>query len=187
MYINDNASLSTTGRLTLEFDLKLDSLPSAGQDMILLGKWDNNGNQKSYVVIVEYPNNRMKVVYTENGVVIPGEYTYWGTNDAIATGEWHRWSVVINAPASNVDFYKDGVEVPSTAANAEATSIFDSTAPFALGANFSGSAARFLDGKLDDVRIWNTVRTAAQINDNKNIELTGSETGLVAYYPFETP
>jgi hypothetical protein len=39
-------------------------------------------------------------------------------------------------------------------------------------------------GKIDEFRLWNTVRTQAQIYENMNAPLTGSETGLVAYYGF---
>jgi hypothetical protein len=41
-----------------------------------------------------------------------------------------------------------------------------------------------MTGNLDDVRIWNVARTAAQISTNRNCELQGNETGLVAYYKF---
>jgi hypothetical protein len=45
-----------------------------------------------------------------------------------------------------------------------------------------GGTTEFLTGSLDDVRLWNTVRTAQQIADNKDAELAGNESGLVAYY-----
>jgi hypothetical protein len=38
------------------------------------------------------------------------------------------------------------------------------------------------NGLIDEVRIWNTVRTANQIATSKDACLTGNETGLVAYY-----
>lgn len=37
-------------------------------------------------------------------------------------------------------------------------------------------------GKMDEIRIWKTPRTAAQIQANYNKCLTGTETGLAAYY-----
>ena len=40
-------------------------------------------------------------------------------------------------------------------------------------------------GKIDDVRIWNTARTATQIQNNTNTQLTGNEAGLVANYSFD--
>jgi len=40
------------------------------------------------------------------------------------------------------------------------------------------------DGLMDDLRVWNVKRTATQLQTNMNNELTGSESGLVAYYKF---
>lgn len=40
------------------------------------------------------------------------------------------------------------------------------------------------NGLIDEVRVWNTARTAAQLDANFEKELIGNETGLVAYYKF---
>ena len=42
-----------------------------------------------------------------------------------------------------------------------------------------------LDGELDDVRVWRTQRSDAQIRDNMSTELTGTEDGLVSLWKFE--
>jgi Concanavalin A-like lectin/glucanases superfamily/Carboxypeptidase regulatory-like domain/Dockerin type I domain len=44
------------------------------------------------------------------------------------------------------------------------------------------SAFGFLNGKIDEVRVWNVVRTQAQIQADMHRELAGNESGLVAYY-----
>ncbi len=41
------------------------------------------------------------------------------------------------------------------------------------------------DVRLDEVRIWNDVRTASEIRENMMKNLTGNEEGLVAYYNFD--
>ena len=40
-------------------------------------------------------------------------------------------------------------------------------------------------GKIDDVRMWDVVRSQAEIKATMNQTLTGGETGLVAYYPMD--
>jgi hypothetical protein len=44
------------------------------------------------------------------------------------------------------------------------------------------SAANYLTGQMDEVRVWNVARSAAQIRDNMANSLQGDESGLVAYY-----
>lgn len=41
-------------------------------------------------------------------------------------------------------------------------------------------------GMIDEVRIWNTARTADEIDNNRSVTLTGSEPGLVGYWNFDT-
>jgi len=42
-----------------------------------------------------------------------------------------------------------------------------------------------IDGYLDELRVWNVVRTEGDIIDNMYKPLSGGETGLLAYYNFE--
>ena len=56
-----------------------------------------------------------------------------------------------------------------------------------LGAdNFGAGYLRRFDGYIDDVRIWDHALTKAQIAATMNCRLTGTETGLVAYFPFDS-
>ena len=45
---------------------------------------------------------------------------------------------------------------------------------------------RHLKGSIDEVRVWNATLDASTLADNRKMRLTGKETGLVAYFPFET-
>ena len=51
--------------------------------------------------------------------------------------------------------------------------------------NFAVGYLRRFDGKIDDVRVWNRARSEAEIAATMNCRLSGSEDGLVAYYPFD--
>ena len=43
----------------------------------------------------------------------------------------------------------------------------------------------FFDGPMDEVRIWDDIRTSTEIQNNLSQPLVGNEGGLVAYYRFD--
>ena len=52
-----------------------------------------------------------------------------------------------------------------------------------IGGRGNVTTARF-QGAIDEVRVWNTARTAGEIAAQYNQTLTGSESGLVGYWRF---
>lgn len=94
---------------------------------------------------------------------------------------WHH--VAVTWDGSTIQFYYDG------AADGVGITLAGTLSDSGAGTNTLrigkfGGGALFTDGLIDEVRIWNVVRTGAQIAASYNQELTGSETGLVAYYRF---
>jgi hypothetical protein len=57
------------------------------------------------------------------------------------------------------------------------------SAPVIIGWRGDSAANTQFRGQIQEVRIWNTARTQQQISENKNKKLTGTESGLVGYYP----
>ncbi|HAS44438.1 MAG TPA: hypothetical protein DCS93_28425 [Microscillaceae bacterium] len=105
------------------------------------------------------------------------------TTDFRGTG-WHH--VVGVADASGVTLYVDGV-VEATSGTGISSGIFSNgSAVMHLGKDSRFASGRFMDGEMDEVRVWNVARTCADILSTKDVELTGSETGLVAYYNFNS-
>lgn len=47
------------------------------------------------------------------------------------------------------------------------------------------NSAIYFDGQIDEVRLWNTTRTQAQIVSFKDTVLQGNENGLTSYYNFQ--
>jgi len=41
---------------------------------------------------------------------------------------------------------------------------------------------KFFDGLIDEVRVWNDIRSDAEVDDNKLTELVGNEAGLAGYW-----
>lgn len=105
----------------------------------------------------------------------------------VTIGVWHHIAVVITSTSRTVYFDgvtrgADGTENYSESASFSATD-WSSTSTY-LGWDSDGSIKAF-EGLIDEVRIWNTARTQSEIINNRYSVLTGSETGLVAYYNFD--
>lgn len=98
------------------------------------------------------------------------------------TGQWNRFSVAWDASASTAYFYQNGVLLGTKVG--ALTAIHDNASIFGLATFVSSGAANtaFYDGLMDDVRVWNDLRTASEISNYNREVLTGSESGLVAYY-----
>lgn len=101
----------------------------------------------------------------------------------INDGQWHHVAGVF-FPGDSVQVYVDGVledQITTSVIN----SINANSLPFQIGKPGGTATVTPFDGEIDEVRVWNTARTNAEINANMNSCLSGSEIGLVAYYNFE--
>jgi hypothetical protein len=90
--------------------------------------------------------------------------------------------VAVTADGTNVSFYINGVLDSTTP---QTTSITQTGLPLFLGRQGSSCNCNFLQGGMDEVRIWSVALTQAQISSTMNHALTGNEPGLVAYYRFD--
>jgi hypothetical protein len=99
---------------------------------------------------------------------------------------WYHWAVAWDASASSAEFFVNAVSIGTDVGTK--TSIYDSTALFAIGASFSdaGSAEKFFDGKVDEVRIWNDLRTVTELNQYKETEIAVNSANLQAYYQVDS-
>ncbi|QFG21250.1 LamG-like jellyroll fold domain-containing protein [Actinomadura sp. WMMB 499] len=62
----------------------------------------------------------------------------------------------------------------------------DADTPMLIGAmHASGQAAGFFHGAIDEVRIWERVRTGTELRRDMHHRLVGNEPGLLAYYRFD--
>jgi hypothetical protein len=110
-----------------------------------------------------------------NGI---GSLNITGTTN-IADGGWHHIVGVFDNDNDKLMIYVNG-SLDGTSAGVTAT--IDNTAyKVAIGENLQNTG-RYVDGKIDEVRVWDDVRTQAEIQANMYTELTGSESNLVAYY-----
>ncbi len=98
-------------------------------------------------------------------------------------GKWIHLSSTYDGSksSSGIKIYMNGQRIDDTDVN---------NGSYTAMENLSGSVyigrykADLGNGLIDEVRIWNVERSQSQIQENMFKELSGSETGLVAYYKF---
>ncbi|MGK7903556.1 MAG: LamG-like jellyroll fold domain-containing protein [Hormoscilla sp.] len=147
----------------------------------------------------------------ENGFNGPGSHLHTGINNggsftfvyddddndhiliadtSLNAGQWYHLAASFELGSDDEDgelkMYIDGEQV--TFNGGQSSLAIDSSATTAL--NFSrfgrpGSSERYFGGEVDELRVWNVVRTASEIQNNRFLSLTGNESGLVTYYTFD--
>lgn len=110
-------------------------------------------------------------------------FTTFGIRDYDSAGTYiqaNRWShvAVVFTSSFNADFYVNGQFVETVTGSAPAS---PTNLSFFLGRNSAGILDSFV-GRIDEVRVWNVQRSAAQIGGSFDQELGGNEPGLVGYW-----
>lgn len=103
------------------------------------------------------------------------------TSSSITAGTWYH--VAATYDGADLRIYFNGTEEGVNSTPSGDMDVNDGD--LGLGANPSGTIFQFLAGELDEVRIWDDVRTAVEISNNRFNTLKGSEANLVAYYRFD--
>ncbi|MDP8231026.1 MAG: LamG domain-containing protein [Candidatus Gorgyraea atricola] len=140
--IADSPSLSITGtELTLEAWIKPNASAGAG-DII---------HKDSHYSI--YKNANETITYADSTV---WSYSTVGSHGSTPEGQWSH--VAVTRDADTVDFYINGQYIDSYSCSG---SVADNANLLYIG-SYAGTSSRF-SGLIDDVKIYNYARTAAQI------------------------
>ena len=98
---------------------------------------------------------------------------------SFAAGQWHHAAITYDQTTFRL--YIDGaLEVQSPATGQLAVTTY----PLSVGRKAPLSNDYF-KGQIDECRVWNVARTQAQIQATMNKALSGAESGLVVYWPFD--
>jgi hypothetical protein len=101
-----------------------------------------------------------------------------------ADGMWHHVACVRTGPgAGHGKIYIDGVDQTDPTANTPGAAVTLS-GNLTFGVGLVGLGSYFINGAMDDLRIWNVERSQGAINNNMNVELAGNEAGLIGYWRF---
>jgi Concanavalin A-like lectin/glucanases superfamily/Secretion system C-terminal sorting domain len=132
------------------------------------------GGQANYV-LYKTDNNKAQITFTPNPYFGGGVNVRTTSN--INDGLWHY--VVGTRSATELKIYFDGV-LEGTYANTYLPQV--STLPLQIGAN---NGSNKWSGSLDEISVWNTALSQAQISSLIGQQLLGNESNLVAYYNFD--
>ncbi len=126
-------------------------------------------------------NDPMYGLFIESGVLVTWDATAVETSGTfVADGQWHHVAMVFQHGVTNgAQFYVDGVPAGPAFTHNGNTGI---TGQLNIGRNGN---QQYFTGEIDEVRIWNDVRTPSEILNTTYTELNLlSESNLVLYFTF---
>lgn len=108
---------------------------------------------------------------------------YISGKDSVNDNEWHHVAIAWDYATKTRKAYIDGKSVSLWRANYTGNA---SDASFNLQIGRmngpTNEASSNFSGNIDEIRVWNTLRSDDEIAENYNRVINGSETGLVAYW-----
>ena len=172
--------LDITGNISIEAWIKIEQLPStAGSSFYIISK--EQVNDRSYGLKLSGSNDKLVMYYFSD----VSDFTRYNSDDSFVdaddVGTWIHIAISVNVSAKTVQMYKNGSPINSTSDSLLSISILDTSSKFSIGESYGGD---YFDGLIDEVRVWNDIRTGTEISDNYEKELVGDEAGLVGYWQF---
>lgn len=97
-----------------------------------------------------------------------------------------KWVKDPNPGGSSLVLYRDGLSLDVDDISTTAEELLDGAEQFMLGATRTANGfAEHFQGEIEELRIWRSVRSQEQIQDNLFRRLTGEQEHLIAYYTFD--
>lgn len=167
-----NAALNMN-RFTLEAWVYPRSTDSNYQTLIV--KNASDGSNRNFALFFLTNSTRIQFSFRTNCNL---SYQFYDSPTSLPLNQWTHVAATYDGAA--LKLYLNGVLDGQVASNQ--TPCLTSQ-PVYIGGYVNWSP---IDGFMDEVRIWNYARTQSDIDSNRFIHLTGSESGLVGYYRFDS-
>ncbi|HET6149688.1 MAG TPA: LamG-like jellyroll fold domain-containing protein [Polyangia bacterium] len=113
---------------------------------------------------------------------IGGDQSTEGTS-VVTTGQWVHLAATRTLATGNIQVFVNGV-LENARVTGNMNALSDNPIITIGGNNVDG---RYFTGDMDELRIWNFVRTGAEINATMRTRVFGDEPGLVGYWRFDDP
>ncbi|GHT64641.1 hypothetical protein AGMMS50239_22700 [Bacteroidia bacterium] len=139
-------------------------------------------NGSDYLFNIGFDENG-KLAFTNNSVKTVATGDYLDNN-------WHHFAIGVSRAIGRAQIYMDGKL--NTFVDASAVGGISSPDMFigARGWYDANDAANlkvdnYFNGQFDDLRFWELYKNESLVSENNNVKLTGTELGLIHYYPFD--
>jgi hypothetical protein len=178
---NDHISLLDPGytfgnAITLEAWIKVPDFETGGA---IISHFNTAGNFPgfSWEIGATVADAKMEFFVNDGG----GSHIWLRDTDGPALNDdiWHH--VAISYDGTIATFYVDGNQTTQVGGGVP---VGEANNNIYIGRDSNPSISRPLDAQIDEVRIWTSVRSEAEIQNNKDNPLSGLETGLFLYYDF---
>lgn len=173
-------ALPSTSDYTLEFWFKAAAGQKGDATLVANGKGigeEADGNTDK--VFVGFVDNEL--LFRNNGYEqkVAGNFR---------DGAWHHFVLTVNRTAGNAQIFMDGMLNSyfdaSNVGGFSSTELYAGARRWTEAEQMVSYTDMFLDGAIDELRIWNMALPASTISSNYNVSPEGTEMGLMMFLPF---
>jgi hypothetical protein len=160
--VNDTSTLDITGPVTVSTWVYYNTIGAGWKKIV--GKWNETGNQRSYAIVNDTTGNYFEFIADSNGT---GSNFCQAINYATpVTGTWYHVTGIYDG--SRCRIYVNGNE--GTPVN-YSSGIYSGSANLITGGSGGepvGGQNNYINGKIDDVKIYNYALTRQQVLNDYN-------------------
>jgi hypothetical protein len=167
--VNDNIVLANGNIMGNNYTVELWYYPTDAT-AVFRGLLGGNGAQSTQRAPCIYQYGQNIHFGHSNGTTWFSDNT---TSNVLTINSWNHIALSFNG--TSFLLYINGQLVYTSA-------VASGISPYAYPIDRIGALDNFSVGRIDEVRLWNTTRSAAEIRDGMMRTLRGNETGLIAYY-----
>lgn len=173
--VNDYAEIPNLNVTTQDYTIEIKLGSNSSGTIIGLMRSSSNTNQ--ILIDANYRGN--SEVWMSEGSVL----------STSALADDHMLSITAdgNGSTTSLKAYQNGSQVKSSTSSSSVLQNDPDNHPWVLGTDWDGNiTSDFFSGTIHEVRVWNNIRSDAEIEENYNKRLTGLEDGLIGHWDFDS-
>ena len=192
---NENKAVSLNGQTYVNIDAS--ELPTCVDDDYAVEFWMRGAAQAGEAQLLQMGDIALwltadgTLTFTSKEAYNKGQRAYDQTTNAtkLTDNAWHHIAVNVLRQGTAA-IYVDGRRCLTTNSSNVGSITTNNLIVGARRSTISAENAEYafdraFNGQVDEVRVWNATMNGDLLTSNRKVRLTGSEDGLVAYYPFE--